>query len=90
MMKPMSSCPALCLSELDAEQLRGKRVLLRCDLNVPLDASGIMDETRIRESLASIKHLTTSGARVLLCSHLVSTSVIRLAAVDCFGHKPKV
>ena len=75
----MDSCPALCLSELDAKHLGGKRVLLRCDLNVPiLPANGsITDDTRLREACASIKYLTNNNARVLLCSHLVRNTLLR-------------
>jgi phosphoglycerate kinase len=85
----MESCPALCLSDLSSQQLRGKKVLLRADLNVPLDQSTgrVTDDTRIRESLASIRYLTSCGARVLLCSHLVSPrrdsqSIVRVLTVQ--------
>lgn len=50
--------------------LRGKRVLLRCDLNVPLDGTTITDDGRIRASLPTIESLRGRGAKVLILSHL--------------------
>jgi phosphoglycerate kinase len=54
----------------DLGDLRGKRVLLRSDLNVPLDGQTITDDGRIRASLPTIKRLSDSGARVLVVAHL--------------------
>lgn len=69
-----TGCPTLCLTDLNVNQLRSTVVLLRADLNVPLDAEGqITDDTRLRESVPSISYLVSCGARVLLASHLVST-----------------
>jgi phosphoglycerate kinase len=48
----------------------GRVVLLRADLNVPLDGSAITDDGRIRASLPTISELTGRGARVLICAHL--------------------
>ena len=53
-----------------AGDLRSRRVLLRCDLNVPLDGSKITDDGRIRASLSTINYLVEQGARVLVTSHL--------------------
>jgi len=54
-----------------AGDLRGKRVLVRCDLNVPQDAdSTITDDGRVRASLPTIRALTEAGARVVVCAHL--------------------
>ena len=47
-----------------------KNVLLRADLTVPLDGKNILDDTRIRESLPTIKFLLNAGASVVLASHL--------------------
>lgn len=50
--------------------LRGKRVLVRSDLNVPLDGDQITDDGRIRASLPTIKQLQTAGAKVVVMAHL--------------------
>merc|ERR1719389_813212 len=50
--------------------LKGKKVLIRCDLNVPLDGKTITDDTRIRASVETIKYLVDNGARVAVSSHL--------------------
>ena len=46
------------------------RVLVRCDLNVPLKGTVITDDTRIRGSIPTIQYLVSKGAKVLLTSHL--------------------
>ena len=51
-------------------QLNGKRVIVRCDLNVPLKDGEITDDGRVRASLPTIKALLTQGARVVIVSHL--------------------
>ena len=51
-------------------ELSGKRVLLRCDFNVPIKDGVITDDGRIRASIPTIKYLTERGSSVLICSHL--------------------
>ncbi len=56
---------------IDDVQLRGKRVIIRADFNVPLDESlQITDDTRIRSTLPTINRVVDEGAKVILCSHL--------------------
>ena len=58
------------VGDLSGDDLKGKKVLVRCDLNVPLDGKTITDDTRIRASVPTIKYLIDAGAKVLLSSHL--------------------
>lgn len=51
-------------------QVKGKRVLVRCDFNVPLKDSVITDENRLVGAMPTIKYLMENGAKVILCSHL--------------------
>ena len=52
-------------------EVKGKKVLVRCDFNVPLDLDGnITDENRIVGALPTIKYLMENGAKVILCSHM--------------------
>lgn len=51
-------------------EVSGKKVLVRCDFNVPLDGQKITDSKRIREALPTIKYLSQHGAKVILCSHM--------------------
>ena len=54
--------------------VRGKKVLVRCDFNVPMKDGKITDENRIIGALPTVKYLMEHGAKVVLCSHKTGNS----------------
>ena len=62
-------------------QVKGKKVLVRCDFNVPLKDGVITDENRLNGAMPTIKYLVDNGAKVILCSHLGKDASKSLAPV---------
>lgn len=56
----------------EAGELRSKKILLRLDLNVPIEENVIQDDTRIKHSLKTLEYLKNAGAKVIILSHIGS------------------
>ena len=63
----MTSLSKKTIEDIDVS---GKKVLVRCDFNVPINDGVIADDKRIVESLPTIKYLIGKGAKIILCSHM--------------------
>ena len=80
--------------------LKNKRVIIRCDLNVPIKDGVITDDTRIKESIETINHAVNRGAKVIILSHLgrvkeesdkekYSLRCVALRLSELMGHEVK-
>src|SRR5437588_3808278 len=60
----------MAIASIEQLDLSGKKVLVRCDFNVPLEGGRITDPSRIDASLETIRYVLAHGAAAILCSHL--------------------
>lgn len=72
----------MALKTIDDVEVKGKRVLVRADLNVPLREGRVADPTRIVATVPTVKALVARGARVVLCSHLGDPKGARVAELS--------
>ena len=72
---------ALAFNRMTELDLAGRRVLLREDLNVPVEDGAVRSDARLRAALPSIQAALAAGASVLLCSHLGRPKSIPLKCV---------
>ena len=70
---------------VDDINVKGLRVLVRCDFNVPLKEGKITDENRLVAALPTIKKLIADGGKVILCSHLENPRENR--SRNCLWHR---
>jgi phosphoglycerate kinase len=78
------------LDQLLREGVRGRRVFVRSDLNVPLAGGAIRDDTRIRRSVPTLRRLLEGGARVVVTSHLGRPKGLRVAELSLRPVAPRL
>src|SRR5579862_8996154 len=67
---PSAVSLAMPIPSISDLNLRGRKVLVRCDFNVPLEGGKITDPSRVDASLDTIRHILSQGGAAILCSHL--------------------
>lgn len=68
---------------VDDINVKGQKVLVRCDFNVPLKEGKITDENRLVAALPTIKKLVADGGKIILCSHLGKPKRTETGAFSC-------